>query len=656
MDFIFQGFDSAFPLWVYLLIFAGVSFLSWWSYNSITGIRKIYRYLLIILRTLAFFILLVLLVNPFFKKETNYSQKPSILVMLDNSASTGLEKENYKGIPSYKQVLEELNLTDSSEVRYQFYSIGNEVRRSTPKLMSFDADQTNLSEATRAIEENQANASAAVLISDGVFTKGQNPTFETGKIDIPIFTVGLGDTTFQKDVLVNSVTTNSTGYLHSKQTVTATISSNGFRNKSFPVILQKGTQSIATQTVTPTINNSSQEVTFELPLEEVGLQQFMISIPKMNEEWTGANNTQLFSVDVLDAKQKILSLAFEIHPDVRFVRSLLLKDKNIQLTSRTWLNGNRFVEGTLNVDPDTLDLVIIHGYPKTGLGEALKQQLSTIAQKVPLIVAATPLFGPQRFEQEIIPLPVNVTGSWSYSNVLIHPELEPNAHPIMELPTVTYDRIPMISAPLTNLDNTPGPTKLFSSNYQGRDTQKPVLVVQELGNKRFSLFTGFGWFRLEQSTNPQVRDFVEKLWINTVSWSATDPENKKLKVQPSQQSFTGSEPVVINAFLNNERGEVESDASVDISVSSDSVEARFYSMDNKGAGRYQLNLGAMPEGIYSYEATAKKGSREIDTQKGEFAVAHSNAEFINTIRNARLLKQLSERTGGTYVPFDSVSG
>ncbi|MGD8749755.1 MAG: hypothetical protein PVI44_14930, partial [Balneolaceae bacterium] len=42
--------------------------------------------------------------------------------------------------------------------------------------------------------------------------------------------------------------------------------------------------------------------------------------------------------------------------------------------------------------------------------------------------------------------------------------------------------------------------------------------------------------------------------------------------------------------------------------------------------------------------------------KGEFAVAHSNAEFINTIRNARLLKQLSERTGGTYVPFDSVSG
>ncbi|MGD8427531.1 MAG: hypothetical protein PVH63_07855, partial [Balneolaceae bacterium] len=118
MDFIFQGFDSAFPLWVYLLIFAGVSFLSWWSYNSITGIRKIYRYLLIILRTLAFFILLVLLVNPFFKKETNYSQKPSILVMLDNSASTGLEKENYKGIPSYKQVLEELNLTDSSEVRY----------------------------------------------------------------------------------------------------------------------------------------------------------------------------------------------------------------------------------------------------------------------------------------------------------------------------------------------------------------------------------------------------------------------------------------------------------------------------------------------------------------------------------------------------------
>jgi len=656
VDFIFQGFDSSLPPWLFLLIFAGTVFLAWWSYSHIKGIRKTFRYILITLRSAAFFILLVLLLNPFFKKDTYYYQKPNILVMLDNSASTAIEKNNYQGKESYHNVLQQLNLDDSSRVHFTFYAIGNETGKSSPRKLTLHADQTDLSETIRKIDENQDNANAVVLVSDGIFTKGQNPVFDTKNIGIPIFSIGLGDTTSQKDILVNNVATNSTGYLHTKQVVNATISSKGIQGQSFQVQLKKGDKIIQTKTLTPDINNSSQDVAFELPLDTEGLQQFKITIPKLADEWTGANNTQLFSVDVQDAKQKVLSLAFEVHPDVKFVRSLLARDKNIALTSRTWLAGNRFAEGPLALDPDTLDLAIIQGYPRSGLSGQIKQMVSDIAQKVPLIIVATPLFSPQQFERDVTSLPVSVTGPWSYANVTIHPDAAPDGHPIMELPVVTYEQIPTISAPIEHLDNVAGPTELFSSTYQGKNTKKPVLIAQELGNKRQSLFTGFGWFRLDQSTNPQIRDFVEQLWLNTVSWTATDPKNKLLDVQPSQRSFTGSEPVVINAYLNNERGELESEATIDISISSDSMESHFYSMDNQGSGKYQLDLGTMPEGVYSFKATAKKGNREIDTQNGEFAVARSNAEFISTNRNDQLLRQLSSRTGGTYTPFDSVSG
>jgi hypothetical protein len=78
-------------------------------------------------------------------------------------------------------------------------------------------------------------------------------------------------------------------------------------------------------------------------------------------------------------------------------------------------------------------------------------------------------------------------------------------------------------------------------------------------------------------------------------------------------------------------------------------------MENEGAGEYQLNLGTLPEGLYSFKAVAKKENRTLGTQNGEFAVARSNAEFINTKRNERLLRQLSQRTGGFYLPFDSLS-
>lgn len=656
MDFIFQGFQSSLPVWVYLLIFIGTTALSWWSYRGVSGIRKSYRYLLIGIRSAVFFVLLILLLNPFVKTEDAYYEQPTILVMLDNSASTAIKKSTYQGVETYRDVLNTLNFGDSSDVNFDFYAVGNETKPSHPDQLNFDADQTNLSSAMQTLQANQSEAGAAILISDGVFTEGQNPVFETQSLELPVFTVGLGDTTFQKDVLVSSVATNSTGYLNSKQPVTATIKSKGFKGQSIPVELRKGNKVITAKTITPEISNSSQEVTFALPLETEGLQQYQIQVPKLNEEWTEANNIQRFSIDVKDARQQILSLAFEVHPDVKLVRSLLLSDQNTNLTTRTWLQGNSFIEGDFSLDSDTLDLAIIHGYPQSGLRGSLQQKIKALAENVPLVIAATPLFSPQRFEQQVTTLPVAVTGNWNFVPVSMHPEVESTGHPIMELPAITYDQIPTVSAPIENLDNAPGATKLFSSSYQGRETQKPVLLAQELGNKRRSLVTAFNWFRLEQSGSADVREFVQQLWLNIVSWTATSPDNQLLEVQPAQTSFTGSEPVVINAFLNNERGEVEANASIDISVSSDSMGARFYTMENKGGGQYQLDLGTMPEGLYSFDATAQKGERTIDTQKGEFTVARSNAEFLNINRNDQLLRQIAQRTGGEYVPFDSVGG
>jgi len=656
VDFIFQGFQSSLPIWIYLLALVGTSALAWWSYRSIGGIRPLYRKILIGIRATVFFLLLLLLVNPFLKTEDTYYERPNISVMLDNSASTAIEKKQYRGTESYRQVLQTLNLGDSSEVNYDFWAIGSQTTPSNPQGLTFDAEQTNLSNGLQILQGNQSEASAAVLISDGVFTQGQNPAFEAQDLDMPVFTIGLGDTTFQQDVLVSSVSSNSTGYLNSTQPVTATIQAKGYQGESIPVELRKGDEVIDSQTIQPDIPNSSQEVTFQLPLETEGLQQYRIEVPALSGEWSKANNLQRFSVDVKDAKQQILSVAFEVHPDIKLVRSLLLADQNSQLTSRTWLRGDRFIEGSFSFDPDTLDLAIIHGFPQAGLPDAVQQQLQAVAQNVPTIIQETPLFSPEEFEQQISSLPVTVNGSWAPVPVALNPEVDATAHPIMELPPVTYDRMPTILAPIENLDNAPGATKLFSSSYQGNDTQKPILTVQELGNKRRSFVSGFGWFRLDQSDNSEVRDFVQQLWLNIISWTATDPDNQLLDVQPTQTSFGGSEPVIVNAYLNNERGEVEADATIDISISSDSLDNRFYSMENQGGGQYQLDLGTMPEGLYSFEATAQKGDRTIDSQSGEFAVARSNAEFLDINRNEQLLRQVAQRSGGEYVPFDSVDG
>ncbi len=115
-------------------------------------------------------------------------------------------------------------------------------------------------------------------------------------------------------------------------------------------------------------------------------------------------------------------------------------------------------------------------------------------------------------------------------------------------------------------------------------------------------------------------------------------------------------PVIIEAYLKNERGQNESDANITISISSDTLDDRMYSMENRDNGNYRLSVPPMPEGIYSFEATAQKGERALDTERGEFSVSASNAEYIDIDRNEQLLRQISQNTGGQYAPFDSVDG
>ncbi len=74
-------------------------------------------------------------------------------------------------------------------------------------------------------------------------------------------------------------------------------------------------------------------------------------------------------------------------------------------------------------------------------------------------------------------------------------------------------------------------------------------------------------------------------------------------------------------------------------------------MNNLGNGQYQLQINALPKGIYRFRATAKKGSRTIDTQEGELSVSNTNTEYVTTDRNDNLLKQISSRTGGSYFTF-----
>lgn len=657
MDFVFQEFQSTLPLWLYVLLISATTLLSWWSYRSIQSVSPAYKYCLIALRSLTFFVLAVLLLNPVFRTEQTYYEKPDIIVLLDNSESISIEKGDYRGMETYQSVLDRLNLDDTSSVSFTFFGVGEHTHPLAPAELNLRSDRTNLNSAVETVLRQQRNSNAAVLISDGIYTGGQNPVFDGRNLDIPLFTIALGDTASERDLVVNAVSANNTGYVDTEHPVSVTITARGFENRPFPVQIMRSGTVLDSRTVTPGNDSFSTEIEFDLPLEEEGLQQYQIVIPPQDGEWTGSNNSRLFSIDVQEARQRILSVAFEIHPDVRFIRSLLLGDSNTSLTNRTWLKGSQFIEGPLEIDPDTVDLAVVHGFPASGLPPDVEQTIRELSEHRPVLIAALPLFSGRNLEAvSSAPLPVDVSRPPEYGRVTLSSAVGQDQHPVMELPAIDYNRLPPLMAPIRNLTPVPGSVTLFNSDYRDESTDVPLVSILEAGNRRLSYVAGYGWYRAAQHTDEEVRNFVSGLWWNLMSWTATPPDNRRLGIEPSKSSYSGSESIIIHGSLRNESGEMEPDADIDIELSSDTMETRFYSMENRGNGRYRLELESMPEGMYRFRAVARKGDRTIGEQSGEFAVARSNVEFINTTRNDRLLRQLAEQSGGRFFTHDSLDG
>lgn len=582
-----------------------------------------------------------------------------MMVMLDDSESTTITKGNYNGSESYIEAIEGVNLKDTNDVSFDTYSFSSSTAN-LPSIdsLTFNGSETHLYNAIELIADHSSDerVSGAILFSDGIFTQGRDPSYFARNIDVPIYTVGLGDTTSPKDLIVKEVITDEQGYTNTNHRVRTTIQQQGFDNQTVTVTIKKEGEIVESRNVELSGEESSHEITFGLQLDETGLQQYLVEIPTLEDEWSDTNNQEYFAIDVLDNKTRILHAAFEIHPDVRSVRNLLATDRNISLSKRTWLGNQRFMEGEWPTDTDSLDLLILHSFPSAQMPASVIETVEeNMASDLPVIFVTTPDFNPEYFGSSSAIYPVQWNNNYQFERISLHPIGDDNEHPILELPEISYNNMPLLIGPVRQVSSKTSAKSIYDTQFQNTSTGAPLISVMERGNRRSAAITGYEWYRLFQSRDEAVRDFTDKLWINVVNWTSSEPDTRRLKVRPTQKQFNGNEPAKLVAFLSNESGERETDATIDVELETPDSGTRNFSMRHTGNGEYRLDFGRLPEGLYQYSATSKKGDRTIDQQEGEFRVAPTYSEFVDTRRNESLLFQLAQSTEGTYLPFDDAS-
>tara|TARA_R100001143_G_scaffold63515_2_gene71261 strand:- start:55752 stop:57869 length:2118 start_codon:yes stop_codon:yes gene_type:complete len=638
-----QGISPVAPLIIIFFILILSLFVAWWSYQYLESLSLLKKRTLILLRASSLFILVILLLNPYFLLEYNSEDSQKIAIYIDNSQSLSIERGNYQGAPEYNNLINRFNQIQLEGFELTTFLFSDTVIEDNQPTLT--GTRTNINNVLEHLRLNEHRFASAILISDGIITQGRNPIFAAQNLTIPVITIPVGDTTQVKDIAIANIDYSQETYTYTGETISVEIQQEGFENEYSDVQLLLDGEILGIENIQFPTNSSSQILEFYHEFDEPGFYNFLLNIPPKPEEYTDQNNQTSFTIEVQDDKTTILSLSFDIHPDVSSLRRLISSDQQNELISSTWIGGNRFLDN----DPYSLteepDLIVLHGLPP--INSTIFQWIEE--QDAPFLIFQSPNTTQLFSEQEIAELSGFQSDSPTGTiDVQLDYQNQSNQHPIMELGNIDTNRFPTLKMVRSNYNLSALAQPLLFATFERLQDDFPVIIASDAPNRRLTTVTANGWYRFEQSPQPEVRQFFNSLFTNIISWTSTSSDRRTLQIYPIKELYTENEIVRVRAELFNERGEPETEAQIELSIyqNDQNTPIQSFLMSHQQNEIYNADLGNYPIGIYRLSAIATRNERIIGTAEDRVNVSESIIEFINTKRDDSTLRLISEITSG----------
>ncbi len=599
------------------------------------------------LRFLSVSLIAILLLSPLLKSIVTDVKKPVVVLAQDESESV-VAKMSEAEREAYQARMQQLAQSLEEEYDLQQYAFGSEVREGIN--YEFTDKVSNISDMLSTIYglySNQ-NLGAVILATDGIYNEGSNPLYIGARLGAPVYTVALGDTSSQRDLVAKRAFHNRIAYLGDKFSVQVDIAAENAAgaNSRLTVYKVEAGELRRLQQEPVEINRNDFFETRELILDasQPGVQRYRIALSPIEGEASTANNSKDIFVDVLDARQKILILANSPHPDITAIKQAIANNKNYELETA--------YIGQLQKNVAAFDLVILHQLPSrsndaSGIINTLQQQdISHLF----IVGTQTNL---QRLNQ-LQPFLSIRTGGDNTNEVQARVANGFNLFTLSEPLREQLTNFPPLLAPFGEYSVTGDGQELLYQRIGKVDTRYPLLMLGTAGDAKLGVLAGEGiWkWRLFDFMQHQNHEIFNELMSKIVQYLSLKEDKRRFRVSLSKNIFNENENIYLDAELYNESFELvnEPDASLVITNS----EGQEYNFTfNRVGNAYRLNAGILPVGNYSFRASVFYNGENF-AYDGQFSVQPIQLESYETAANHNLLRLLSEKYGGQLVYPDEM--
>jgi len=579
-----------------------------------------------------------LLLGPLIRYLDISIEPPVLAVVVDNSSSMVMGEDSASSAQAINSALEKLRSDLDGTYDLVTYTFSGELLEESQP--DFIGPVTDISEVLSSLKVRYANRNlgATVLLSDGIYNRGNNPRYTVENFPSKVYTVAFGDTTLRRDARIAETAANRVAYLGNGFPVEMSIEAYQLEGQTAVLSISQGGKRLFSEEIDYGQANFRNTYRAVLEAEKPGLQRFDISLSLSDGDSNESNNYRTVFVDVIDDRREVLILGNSPHPDLKAMRESISSNVNY--------NVEVTMAGEASGDYSNYDLIILHQLPsRTAAGQRIRRDLkSTDTPLLAVVGGQTALSTLDEFNFGVS-LPQR-TQSTNDVNGSVNPNFT-----LFELPEDIGDLIsnaPPLRIPFGDWQLANSSETLLFQKVGRITTEDPLLVFNTPGDKKRSILLGEGlWrWRLADYAMHENHEKFDGFFTGIVQYLAVKEDKRLFRVEGPDR-VRENESLIFRAELYTPSYEPVNDSEVNLVITDEEDREFPFSFSPRGDA-YRLDAGVLPPGNYRYTAGVKRGGRTY-TDAGSFAVTTFELENSRTRADHALLFAIADVSGGRMV-------
>ncbi|HEY1045454.1 MAG TPA: hypothetical protein VGF79_03375 [Bacteroidia bacterium] len=627
---------------------------SWWFAALCLMAGFIYSYLLYkpkfgstpykiaaVLRGLLIALLCFFLLDPVLVRLINRVEKPKVLMVMDNSESILADKKTAPQMQDFLKKWYAIKEQLGNDYEVEYLNAGGQT--AVADSANFKEKKTNLSSVFDYINNtyDKQNIGAVILASDGIYNRGSNPIYKDLNQHSLLYTIGLGDSTIKRDLIVKEVNVNSIAYLNNDYPVEIMLAARACKNRNAVLTVQVEGKTFHTETISINSDDYFKSITVNLPADKPGTQHLVVSLTATEGEITILNNKKDVFIDIIDGREKILLAYAGPHPDIGAIKSALASNKNYEVLAMP-LNQVNLAEIR------QYSIAILHHLPSPGNNP---KNLVTALRKdnIPIWLITGSITTHEQLSM-ISPFARVERNQGRFNESQAYLNSNFSAFTVDEKMRNTIAGLPPLKTPYGqygSLDNT---EVLLFQKIGSVNTKLPLWTFSnENGQKTAYLFGEGLWkWRMLDFVENENHSVTDDLIGKTIQYLASKEDKRKFRAYPAKNTFEEDENVKFFAELYNASYELVNTVDVKLTLTNSDKKVYAYTFSKSGKS-YQLDLGLLAPGQYTYVV---KADGITETINGKIIVTPLQTELVETKADFGLMRELSRKHQGKFMTLN----